>query len=122
MSFLAPRPRPAFAAIDALLALIVVGVGVLALAGVATVAMTHADDGATRDRAAMAARRVIDSLLATPCASLASGASTPSAGVSIRWSVGDTGDVRAISESVLVSLRGTPRTIDYAQVIGCRAP
>lgn len=117
-----PSSRPAFAAIDALLALIVVGVGVLALAGVATVAMAHADDGAMRDRAALTARRVIDSLLSTPCPALASGMSAPSAGVTIRWSVSDTGDVRAISESVLVVLRGAPRTIEYAQTVGCRAP
>jgi Tfp pilus assembly protein PilV len=113
--------RRAVAALEAMLALVLAGVGVLALAAVGTLALALTDDGAARDHAALAARRAIDSLLATPCAALAPGADSVGA-ARISWTVADTGDLRTLREQVRFPLRGATRTVLYEQGVGCRAP
>ena len=68
--------RPAFTLVELLVAIVILAVGVLALAATAGLVAAHIGDGARLTGAAHVARTVLDSLGGRDCAAITTGASS----------------------------------------------
>src|SRR5262245_45431932 len=93
--------RIAFTIVELPVALVVLSIGVLALAGTAGLVASHVDDGDRLSSAAHAARSVLDSLATRPCDALVSGNAMRS-GLAVRWRV-DRDSIHARVEVVVVA-------------------
>src|SRR5688572_10920471 len=78
--------RPAFTIVELLVAIVVLTVGVLALAATAGLVAAHVGDGGRITNSAHAARSVLDSLRTLPCERAVSGAGLRR-GVPVTWTV-----------------------------------
>jgi len=110
--------RPAFTIVELLVAIVVLTVGVLALAATAGLVAAHVGDGGRLTNSAHAARSVLDSLRTLPCERAVSGAGLRR-GVPVTWTVAR--DSLVVSIEVIVGLtlrRGTRRDTHHA-VIAC---
>jgi Tfp pilus assembly protein PilV len=92
--------------VEVLVAILVLTTGALATVGTQLALARLSADTVTRERDAATAATIIDSLRASPCASLASGTRLTS-GATFTWSVTSLGDLRDVRVHVVPS-QGTP--------------
>lgn len=118
------RPRRGMTLIELMVALLLLNVALLALAGLAGTVARQMRGGALQARAAMVVQSRFDSLASVlPCTALApaGGQRTGSAttyGVSERWVIRSTNNVLAITDTVRFAGRTKP--LVYRSMIPCR--
>jgi Tfp pilus assembly protein PilV len=106
--------------IEVMVAVTVMGVGVLGLASTASYVALQMGGGGVATVASTVGQQVYDSLAATPCANLTGGTVTKRR-VRVTWTVADsTVRFKYISESVQYPVRkGGTRTVNYTNLIPC---
>ena len=117
-----PQDRRGFTLIEVIAAIMLLSIGLIAVAGLGVVAAKTTRRGSTQTLAAAIAQSRFDSLSSLPCASLAangvsSGTST-TRNVVERWRVVDGWNVKRLTDSLTVP--GRANTLVYQSVIPCR--
>ncbi len=114
--------RAGFTLVEVLVAIVLLAVGLLSLAGLAVTAARTTRQGGTQTVAATLAQSRFDSLASLPCQTLAvSGPISGTAtfrGIRERWVVRDGRDVKRLTDSLTVP--GRTRPLVYESVIPCR--
>ena len=110
--------RPAFTVVELLVALVVLTIGLLALAGTAGVVAAHVGDGGRLSASAHVARSVIDSLATTPCEAITTG-STARTGAAIEWAVQRDSISARVDLTVRSQLRRSGRSDAFQLVVPC---
>lgn len=114
--------RAGFTVVEVIAAIVLLAVGLLALAGLGVTASRVARQGAQQTLAASLAQSRFDSLASLPCATLASagpiGGTSTVRGIRERWVVRDGRDVKRLTDSLTVPRR--TRVLVYESVIPCR--
>ena len=110
--------RPAFTLVELLVAIVVLTVGLLALAATAGLLAAHVADGGRLTVAAHIARSVIDSLASHDCASVTS-ASTLRDGTSAAWTATADSVATRVELTVAAELRRVTRRDAYRVLIPC---
>ena len=114
-----PTPRGGFTLIEVIVAIVVLSIGVLGLAGTASYVMTQMMGAREQTVAANMATAVMDSLSASPCSSLVGGTKTRR-GVTVTWVVAESLRTRWVHETVTYKPRRGPiKTAKSATVIQC---
>jgi type IV pilus assembly protein PilV len=117
-----PTARRGFTLIEVIAAIILLTIGLLAIAGMGVVAAKTTRRGSTQTLAAAIAQSRFDSLSSLPCNTLA--ATGPTTGTSTtrdiveRWRVVDGWNVKRLTDSLTVP--GRTNTLVYQSVIPCR--
>ena len=108
--------------VEVIVAIIVLSVGVLALAGLAAAASKTIRGGGTQTVAAAVAQSRFDSLSSVPCAGLAAAGTTTGTattrGVKESWVVTDDRNLKRLADTVRIPGRTKPAV--YVSVIPCR--
>lgn len=117
------RERRGLTLVECVVAILLLTVGLLALAGLAGSAAKAVRGGGTQVVAAAVAQSRFDSLMSVPCAGLAAGGATTSGtsttrGVRETWSVTDGKDLKRLSDEIRIPGRTNP--VIYQSVIPCR--
>jgi prepilin-type N-terminal cleavage/methylation domain-containing protein len=113
------RARRGFTLIEMIIAIIVMSIGVMALASTASFVATQMGGGNAQTIAAALANKVSDSLAARRCSALVSGSQTKR-GVTITWDVADSSRTKWVTEQVQYKpKRGATKTVNYVTVIQC---
>ena len=120
------RDRAGFTIVEVIVAVLVLSIGVLALAGTAAVVTKQMAAGTRQTRASTIAQARFDSLASVQCSALASGGATttgtysgPNGGqVTETWTVTDGNDVKNIVDKVYIY--GLKDTLTYTSIIPCR--
>ena len=110
--------RHGFTVIEMIIAVIVMAVGVMGLAGTARYVAMQMGNGRTQTIAATFATKIADSLSARRCAAIASGSQTKR-GVTITWTVADSSRTKWVTEQVQYKTKSGPKTVNYLTVIQC---
>jgi prepilin-type N-terminal cleavage/methylation domain-containing protein len=113
--------RQGFTIVELLVAIAILTIGMLALAGTAGLVASHVGDGGRLSGAAHAARTVIDSLGTSGCARLTSG-SARRGGVEVSWTVIVDSSAATIDLSVGSPLRRGQRRDVYQAIVPCERP
>jgi type IV pilus assembly protein PilV len=117
-----PGPRAGFTLVEVLLAMMILSVGLLALAGLGVTASVGARAGTQQTIAAAVAQSRFDSLASLPCRDLATaGPTTGTAltrGVRERWVVRDGVNVKNFVDTL--TFPGRTRPLVYLTVLPCR--
>jgi Tfp pilus assembly protein PilV len=118
----AVRPRHGLTLVEVIFAILLLTVGLLALAGLAAGASQAIRGGGTQVVAAAIAQSRFDSLSSVPCAGLANGVTTSGTsatrGVKERWSVTDGRNIKRLADTIDVPGRSTK--LVYLSVVPCR--
>ena len=112
------RPRHGFTVIEMIIAIMVMSVGILGLAGTARYVAMQMGNGSTQTVAATFATKVADSLSARRCAAIVGGTQTKR-GVTITWTVADSTRTKWVTEQVQYKTKSGPKTLNYLTVIQC---
>jgi type IV pilus assembly protein PilV len=116
------RSRDGLTIVEMMVAIILLGVGMLGLAGFSFAAGKQARGAKLQQNAALVVQSRLDSLASIKCTSLApSGTQTGSAttlGVQERWMIADGNDIKLITDSV--KFAGRKNTLVYKSIIPCR--
>lgn len=116
------RPRRGLTIIEIMVAIFLLGVGLLGLAGFTLASGKQYRGAALQQRAALIVQSRFDSLTSVTCTLLApSGPQSGTAatmGVSERWSVVDGNDIKIITDSVRFA--GRTQALAYRSIIPCR--
>ena len=112
------RPRHGFTVIEMIIAIMVMSIGILGLAGTARYVAMQMGNGSTQTVAATFATKVSDSLSARRCASIVGGSATKR-GVTITWTVADSTRTKWVTEQVQYKTKSGPKTVNYLTVIQC---
>ena len=112
------RARHGFTVIEMIIAIIVMAVGVMGLAGTARYVAMQMGNGSTQTIAATFATKVSDSLSARRCAAIVGGTQTKR-GVTITWTVADSSRTKWVTEQVQYKTKSGPKTLNYVTVIQC---
>ncbi|HTI63048.1 MAG TPA: prepilin-type N-terminal cleavage/methylation domain-containing protein [Gemmatimonadaceae bacterium] len=112
------RPRRGFTVIEMIIAIIVMAIGVMGLAGTARYVAMQMGNGRTQTIAATFATKVADSLSARRCSSIVGGTQTKR-GVTITWTVADSTKTKWVTESVQYRTKSGAKTVNYLTVIQC---
>ena len=114
--------RRGFTIIELIVAMILLSVGILGLAGFTLVASKQVSGAALQETAALVVQSRLDSLTSVTCTGLASSGtqsgSATTRGVTERWAVADGNDIKTITDSVSFSTRKTK--LVYKSIIPCR--
>jgi type IV pilus assembly protein PilV len=110
--------RTGFTIVELLIAIVVLTIGVLALAAAAGLVAGHVGDGGRLTNASHAARSVLDSLAGVPCARLTAGSSARGS-ITVRWTVTRDSLAADISATVGSELRRRSRTDAYRATVPC---
>ena len=110
--------RTGLTIVELLIAIVILTVGVLALAATAGLVAAHVGDGGRLTGAAHAARSTLDSLRGVPCAGLTSGSVTRG-GVTLSWTTTRDSLAADIVVAVGSSLRRRSRTDAYRGTVPC---
>jgi type IV pilus assembly protein PilV len=113
--------RYGFTIVELLVAIVILTIGMLALAGTAGLVATHVADGRQLTSAAHEARSVIDSLGTLGCERVVSGSSTRS-GIVVAWTVSRDSAAAIIDIGVGLPLRRRQRRDAYQAVVPCASP
>lgn len=118
-----PRVRVGMTLIELIIAMFVLSVGLLALAGVASTVGRQINSASLQTRAAMAVQSRFDLLTSIDCTTLASAGTetdtaTPFPGIAEVWVIEDGPDSKRLSDTV--RLRGRTNPLVYTTVIPCR--
>jgi Tfp pilus assembly protein PilV len=102
-----------------IIAIIVMSIGIMALAGTASYVAAQMGGGNAQTIAAALASKVTDSLAARRCSALVSGSQTRR-GVTVTWTVDDSSRTKWVTEQVQYKpKRGATKTVNYVTVIQC---
>src|SRR5688572_20421834 len=113
------RPRRGLTLIEMMIAVIVMAIGVMGLAGTAGYVAQQMGGGNMQTVAAGLSAKVADSLSARRCSSLVNGAQT-NRGVTISWEVADSSRTRWVQQTVQYKpKRGNVKTVNYVLVVQC---
>jgi len=110
--------RPAFTVVELLVALVVLTIGLLALAGTAGLVAAHVGDGGRLSASAHVARSILDSLATTRCDAVTSASTTRDATVAA-WSVARDSAAARVDLAVRSSLRRGARQDSFQLVVFC---
>jgi prepilin-type N-terminal cleavage/methylation domain-containing protein len=111
--------RRGFTLIEMIIAIIVMSIGIMALAGTASYVAVQMGGGNVQTIAAALSNKVTDSLAARRCSALVSGTQTRR-GVTVTWTVADSTRTKWVTESVQYKpKRGSTKTVNYVTVIQC---
>lgn len=115
-----PRyPRRGFTLIEMIIAIIVMAIGIMGLAGTASYVAIQMGGANAQTVAAALATKVSDSLSARRCSALVSGSQTKR-DVNISWTVADSSRTKWVTEEVQYKpRRGPMKTLNYTTVIQC---
>lgn len=113
------KSRRAFTLVEIVVAIMLLSVGVLALAGTAVLVLRLIGAGGTHAVAAATAESRFEILRATPCAALASGSSV-ARGVQEQWSVGPAGTrLFDVSDSLSYATAFGAHTQEFRSLVWC---
>ena len=112
------RARHGFTVIEMIIAIMVMSIGIMGLAGTARYVAMQMGNGRTQTIAATFATKIADSLSARRCAAIASGSQTKR-GVTITWTVADSIRTKWVTEQVQYKTKSGPKTVNYLTVIQC---
>ena len=120
---LARRERRGLTLVEVILAMFMLSVGLLALAGLSAGASKAIRGGGTQVVAAAVAQSRFDSLSSVPCAGLAANGGTTAGsattrGVREQWTVTDGRNIKRLND--LIEVPGRTRQLVYQSVIPCR--
>ena len=111
--------RRGFTLVEVIVAIVVLSIGVLGLAGTASYVTMQMYGAREQTIAANMATKVIDSLAARRCTDIVGGTQTRR-GVTVTWTVGDSLRTRWVNQTVQYRpKRGPMRTANYTAVIQC---
>ena len=110
--------RHGFTVIEMIIAVIVMAVGVMGLAGTARYVAMQMGNGSSQTVAATFTAKISDSLSARRCASIVGGSATKR-GVTITWTVADSTRTKWVTEQVQYKTKSGPKTVNYLTVIQC---
>ena len=117
-----PRPRRArrgLTLIEMIIAIIVMSIGIMGLAGTASYVAQQMGGGNAQTIAAALATKVADSLSSRRCSALVSGTQTKR-GVTVKWTVSDSSRTKWVTDTVWYKpKRGNTKTFTYTTVIQC---
>jgi prepilin-type N-terminal cleavage/methylation domain-containing protein len=111
--------RSGFTLVELLVAIMVLTIGLLALAATAGIVASYVGDGGRLTGAAHAARTVLDSLAARGCASLTSGSSSRGT-IVVTWTVVADTATATVDLAVGSALRRGRRSDTYQAVVPCK--
>lgn len=116
------RAKRGLTIIEMMVAIILLGVGMLGLAGFSLAAGTQARGASLQQTAALVVQSRLDSLASVTCTALApAGSQSGSAttlGVQEKWIIADGNDIKTITDSV--KFKGRKRPLVYQSIIPCR--
>ena len=113
------RNRRGLTLIEMIIAIIVMSIGIMGLAGTASYVAQQMGGGNAQTIAAALATKVADSLSARRCSALVSGTQTKR-GVTVKWTVSDSSRTKWVTEQVQYRpKRGAMKTFNYVTVIQC---
>ena len=112
------HPRPGFTLPEVLLAVLLFSVGILGVASTATFIVAQVGDAGVLTQAAYFTSTRLDSLRATPCASLTSGSAPFASGI-LTWSVSPAPRSRSVQAMLSLAHRGTTRTTVIDMLLPC---
>ena len=110
--------RTGLTIVELLIAIVILTIGVLALAGTAGLVSAHVGDGGRLTGAAHAARSVLDSLRGVPCAGLTSGSARRGT-LTLEWTVARDSLTREIAVTVGSPLRRRMRSDAFRTTVPC---
>ena len=116
-----PRARRGLTLIEMSIAIIVMSIGVMALAGTASYVGTQMGGGRIQTIASAMSTKIADSLSSRRCPALVAGSQT-NRGVTVSWRVtpGTPARTVTVDQSVQYKLkRGTNKTITYRMIVDC---
>ena len=112
------RARRGFTVIEMIIAIMVMSIGIMGLAGTARYVAMQMGNGSNQTVAATLSTKVADSLSARRCAAIVSGSQTKR-GVTITWTVADSSRTKWVTELVQYRTKSGPKTLNYLTVIQC---
>ena len=112
------RARHGFTVIEMIIAIMVMSIGIMGLAGTARYVAMQMGNGRSQTIAATFATKVADSLSARRCSSIVGGTQTKR-GVTITWTVADSTKTKWVTESVQYRTKSGAKTVNYLTVIQC---
>jgi len=113
------RVRRGFTLIEMIIAIIVMAIGVMGLAGTASYVAMQMGGGNAQTIAASMATKVADSLSARRCSALINGTQTRR-GVTVTWRIDDSTRTKWVREAVQYKpKRGPVKTVNYVVVVQC---
>jgi prepilin-type N-terminal cleavage/methylation domain-containing protein len=113
------RSRAGFTLVEMIIAINVMSIGIMGLAGTASYVAQQMGGGNAQTIAAAMANRVSDSLSARRCAALVDGSQTRR-GVTMSWVVADSSRTKWVTSQVQYKpKRGATKTLNYVTVIQC---
>jgi len=110
--------RPAFTLVELLVAIVVLTVGLLALAAAAGIVASHVGDGGRLTAAAQVAQSVLDSVSAAPCTAIVGGASRRE-GIEATWTASPDSLATRVELTVSSVMRRGIRRDAYRLVAPC---
>ena len=118
-----PGPRPGFTLIEMMIAVMMLAIGLLSLAGLAVTSARMTTGGGRQMTASAFAQARFDSLASQPCANLApsgpqTGRTTAVRGVRESWAVTDGNHLKNVVDTLWVT--GRARPLVYLSAIPCR--
>lgn len=112
--------RRGMSIVEVMIALTVLGVGVLGLASTASYVAIQMGGGGMATVASSVGQQVYDSLTSTTCTSL-TGSTVTKRKVKVVWTVADSGSFKYLNEVVTYPVRkGGTKTATYSSLIPCR--
>ena len=112
------RARHGFTVIEMIIAIMVMSIGIMGLAGTARYVAMQMGNANNQTVAATFATKVADSLSARRCAAIVGGTQTKR-GVTITWTVADSSRTKWVTEQVQYKTKSGPKTLNYLTVIQC---
>ena len=113
------RAQRGFTLIEMIIAIIVMSIGIMGLAGTASYVAQQMGGGNAQTIAAALANKVADSLASRRCSALVSGTQTKR-GVKVTWTVTDSSRTKWVTEQAqYTTKRGSTKTFNYTSVVQC---
>ena len=112
------RRRSGLTMVELMVALVIIGVGLLALSGSATLVTRLMGGGTRQALAATFAQSKIEELRSSPCATLASGSST-ARGITTRWTISSITRGKDVVITVQYPMTRGTRSQSFRTVVPC---
>jgi type IV pilus assembly protein PilV len=108
-----------FTLIEMIIAIIVMSIGIMGLAGTASYVAQQMGGGGAQTVAAALATQVSDSLASRRCSALVGGSKTKR-GITVTWAVSDSSRTKWVTQQVQYKpKRGPTKTLNFVTVIQC---
>jgi prepilin-type N-terminal cleavage/methylation domain-containing protein len=114
------RPRSGMTLVEMMVAVVILSVGLLGLAGTSAVVTRQVSGGASQSIAANAIQSRLEWMRSLPCSAIKDSTAT-NRGVREHWILGPTANgVLWVRDTVQYSVGGTRRTHTYTMTVPCR--